>query len=1142
MRAFVFIFVPFFTACNESAVTKFNATPDVVITSHAEGDTVRQGESVLLTGQVGDADNDPTDLNITWTVGGEEACPDTAAAPDGGVLCETTFSDNGSVILSVSDPSGAGASASVNLEIQAGEAPMATITQPTATGRYYADQTITFEGTVADTEDAPEDLTVTFETDALGDLGMDIDVNSEGNVRAFGPLAEGEHAVLLRVIDTSGKEGSDTVVIAVGPENTAPTCAITAPEDGAIGPAGEDIRFDGIVGDVDVSPSELTASWESDIDGPLRETTPNSDGTVGFVTNALSGGTHRITLTVTDEMDEPCTTSVYYTVTNDLPVMGTVTITPNPAHNDDAITCEATATDPDGETISMDYAWTGGSTGATLALDSSIAAPGDTLTCTATATDEYGGTATGTASITLTNRNPSVAVSLTPEVVDVDDAIACTATELSDPDDDTVTATFSWTINGAAVAASTTSDTDSTLSGGYESSDVVRCTASAEDGRGGTASAEASTTIAGGAVGITSVNLTPSELYTDDTVTAEVTVSTGGLSLNYAFTVDETVVQDGPINTLNGLVHFGKHDTVGVTVTATDGDATVTETAVPVIVLNSPPTAPAVSISETSDSGCLPDWSMTADGERCVKVFTDESVTWNEAQSRCEASFSSDLASVHSDADTDQLVALAGGIETIWIGYTDSASEDAFVWTDGTPSDYENWRAGEPSDDGGAEHCTHMYTSDPAELGLWNDFRCDATYGFSGYACNMEVRPLAEPNGGTAENCATIYPEIIDLVGYPGRWNDTWCHASDRDYACQTTASGGCAAGWTPMADGARCVRVFDDTSESWFTANATCATYGGSLVSVLSREDNNQLFDLMSDLPLIGEIWIGYSDEDTEGEWAWSGGEISGFTNWRGDTDLTCVIDVPSTDADEDTIDYSFAWDVDGTDYTETETTTYEGDSIPNAVLSYDELWTCEVTPDDGDDSGPFGTASFLVENCDLDDDGYEAVVCGGYDCDDSDPTVHPLAGDTFGDGIDSDCDSKDCEADFHDGTYFAYCSKEEAWHISDLRSMCSDMGYDGLATVRNASDNVFLTDFVPSPTGFIVGGNDIASEGTWVWDSGYPMSFTNWASGEPNNGGGEEHCLALHGAGHGGGWDYQWNDTLCSHTGAIRYVCELR
>ena len=43
-----------------------------------------------------------------------------------------------------------------------------------------------------------------------------------------------------------------------------------------------------------------------------------------------------------------------------------------------------------------------------------------------------------------------------------------------------------------------------------------------------------------------------------------------------------------------------------------------------------------------------------------------------------------------------------------------------------------------------------------------------------------------------------------------------------------------------------------------------------------------------------------------------------------------------------------------------------------------------------------------------DADGDGYTTVD----DCDDTDPTVHPFAGDTYGDGVDSDCDGMDCEA----------------------------------------------------------------------------------------------------------------------------------
>ncbi len=39
--------------------------------------------------------------------------------------------------------------------------------------------------------------------------------------------------------------------------------------------------------------------------------------------------------------------------------------------------------------------------------------------------------------------------------------------------------------------------------------------------------------------------------------------------------------------------------------------------------------------------------------------------------------------------------------------------------------------------------------------------------------------------------------------------------------------------------------------------------------------------------------------------------------------------------------------------------------------------------------------------------------------------------------------------------------------------------------------------------------GFNDVATEGTFVWSSGQPVTFTNWDVGEPNNGaGGEDFC----------------------------------
>ena len=51
-----------------------------------------------------------------------------------------------------------------------------------------------------------------------------------------------------------------------------------------------------------------------------------------------------------------------------------------------------------------------------------------------------------------------------------------------------------------------------------------------------------------------------------------------------------------------------------------------------------------------------------------------------------------------------------------------------------------------------------------------------------------------------------------------------------------------------------------------------------------------------------------------------------------------------------------------------------------------------------------------------------------------------------------------------------------------------------------------------------FWIGLNDIANEGTYLWDSGEAVGYTNWNPGEPNNSNNED---AVHMCCGGGTWN---------------------
>jgi len=157
--------------------------------------------------------------------------------------------------------------------------------------------------------------------------------------------------------------------------------------------------------------------------------------------------------------------------------------------------------------------------------------------------------------------------------------------------------------------------------------------------------------------------------------------------------------------------------------------------------------------------------------------------------------------------------------------------------------------------------------------------------------------------------------------------------------------------------------------------------------------------------------------------------------------------------------------------------------------------------------------------------------------DCNDSDANVYPYAGDAYGDGIDSDCDGMDCEAESYGGTYFVVCS-ESGYSNADYESRCVSAGYDGLASIRDSGEQAFveglITNAGPSnfnlqDSAYYIGYNTASG----AFSDGHIATYANWYPGEPS---GDGPCAAMN-------WHVLglWNDLACSwSTGGG--ICQLR
>jgi hypothetical protein len=106
-----------------------------------------------------------------------------------------------------------------------------------------------------------------------------------------------------------------------------------------------------------------------------------------------------------------------------------------------------------------------------------------------------------------------------------------------------------------------------------------------------------------------------------------------------------------------------------------------------------------------------------------------------------------------------------------------------------------------------------------------------------------------------------------------------------------------------------------------------------------------------------------------------------------------------------------------------------------------------------------------------------------------------------------------------------------------------CSALGMGAhLAILKNAALDMFAETFIGNLDTWI-GANDLATEGTFLWEDGTALAFTNWAPTEPNNGNNayQEDCAIIAGT----RTTKQWDDRPCDATevatsGSFATLCQ--
>ncbi|XP_076004107.1 macrophage mannose receptor 1-like isoform X1 [Genypterus blacodes] len=131
---------------------------------------------------------------------------------------------------------------------------------------------------------------------------------------------------------------------------------------------------------------------------------------------------------------------------------------------------------------------------------------------------------------------------------------------------------------------------------------------------------------------------------------------------------------------------------------------------------------------------CADGWNPVGSRNFCSKAFLkprSAKKTWYEARDYCRA-IGGDLLSIHSAAELHMRT--RNGL--VWIGLSAPDPAIGYVWSDGSPLNFQNWKEGEPNNKNNVESCAQFYVGFSSGKGSWNDIHCES---YSDWLCQIRA-------------------------------------------------------------------------------------------------------------------------------------------------------------------------------------------------------------------------------------------------------------------------------------------------------------------------------------------------------------------------------------------------------------------